>query len=263
VSDLRTDIAHSARIYDYLLGGKDNFAADRAAAEKMIESTPGLPISMRANRRFMARVAEYLAREAGIRQFLDVGTGLPTRPNLHEVVQAVDPTAKVVYVDNDPLVLVHARALLVGTDEGQVAYLDADLRHPETILEADTLTDLIDFDQPVALTLIAVLQHVTDDEVARGTIARLTQRFVPGSALVLSIVTTDNDPRGSQQTITTYNKSGVPVMGRTYDQVLGLFEGFELLDPGVVWVHQWQPAEEDLKTDGKDVYMYGGVAFKR
>src|SRR3982751_2393068 len=155
--ELNTEVAHSARIYDYLLGGKDNFAVDRAAAEKMLQYTPSLPISMRANRRFMAKAARYLA-EQGIRQFLDVGTGLPTHPNLHQVVQEVAPESAVVYADNDPLVLVHARALLTPVGTGAVSYLDSDLREPEAILTA--AAESLDLTRPVALTLIAVLQHI-------------------------------------------------------------------------------------------------------
>src|SRR5262245_24817657 len=144
VPELRMDVPHSARIYDYLLGGKDNFAADRAAADQMLKSTPGLPISMRANRRFMARAVRYMAADLGIRQFLDVGTGLPTEPNLHQVVQGVDRAANIVYVDNDPLVLVHAKALLTSTGTGTVAYLDADLREPEAIFASKQVTDTFD-----------------------------------------------------------------------------------------------------------------------
>src|SRR4051812_48024223 len=159
--DLHPDRPHSAPIYDYLLGGKDNFEADRAAAHDMLSHTPNLAISMKANRRFMSKVVAYLAA-TGIRQFLDVGTGLPTRPNLHETVQGIAPEASVVYVDNDPLVLVHARALLIPVGSGPVAYLDADLRRPEDILGSPEVS-AFDLTEPVALTMIAVLQHITDD----------------------------------------------------------------------------------------------------
>src|SRR3954447_20213224 len=154
--DLNTSVPHSARIYDFLLGGKDNFEADRAAAATIVEASPSLPISMRANRQYMARVAHYLAADRGIRQFLDIGTGLPTSPNLHEVVQGVAPESRVVYVDNDPIVLVHARALLTSSPEGRTAYLDADLRHPDAILAAPQLTETLDLGEPVAVSLIAV-----------------------------------------------------------------------------------------------------------
>ena len=258
--ELNTDIAHSARIYDYLLGGKDNFAVDRAAAQKMLETTPSLPISMRANRRFMAKAARHLV-ERGIRQFLDVGTGLPTHPNLHELVQGVAPDAAVVYVDNDPLVLVHARALLTPAGTGAVSYFDADIREPDVILSS--AAEVLDLTQPVGLTLVAVLQHITDDEDARGIISRIMDRLAPGSALAISTVTTENDPDAGERTITTYNRSGVPVVSRTRSAVESLFADFDLVDPpGVVPVHHWMPSEEDRATNDKDVYMYGGVAFK-
>jgi len=260
-NELRTDIAHSARIYDYILGGKDNFAADRVAAEKMLEHTPGLPISMRANRRFMARVGRYLAR-SGIRQFLDIGTGLPTQPNLHEVVQQEAPDAAVLYVDNDPLVLVHARALLTGAADGPVAYLDADLRKPAEILGDPSLTDVFDLSKPVALTLIAVLQHITEPGQATEIIALLMARLAPGSALAISAVTADHDPNAGQ-TLITYNKSGVPVVSRTRAEVVALFGDLDLVEPGVVPVHRWHPTDEDRTIKDKDVYMYGGIGFKR
>jgi hypothetical protein len=170
-TDLRTDRPHSARIYDHLLGGKDNFEPDRVAADKIVVNLPDLPVSMRANRRLMARVVHYLAAERGIRQFLDVGTSLPTAPNLHQVVQAVDPAARVVYVDNDPIVLVHARALLTSTPEGKTSYVDADLREPNALLSAPEPRETLDLSRPVALTLLAIIQHVTDEEQAHQIIA--------------------------------------------------------------------------------------------
>jgi O-methyltransferase involved in polyketide biosynthesis len=260
-NELRTDIPHSARIYDYLLGGKDNFAPDRAVAEKILLSTPGLPVSMRANRRFMARVTRFLARR-GFRQFLDVGTGLPTRPNLHEVAQREVPEAAVVYVDNDPLVLVHARALLTTAQPGLVTYLEADLREPKSILEDPQLATAFDLTQPVALTMIAVLQHVTEPGQDRRLIEAMMDRLAPGSALVISTVTVDNDPDGGSRTVKSYNSAGVPAVSRTREETLELFSGLELAEPGLVPVHRWQPEEADLTIDDKDVYMYGGVAFK-
>jgi len=258
--DLQTDRPHSARIYDYLLGGKDNFEADRLAAEQALKHTPLLPISMRANRRFMARVVTHLARR-GIRQFLDVGTGLPTSPNLHEVVQREAPDATVVYVDNDPLVLTHARALLTPIGTGPVSYLDADLRDPSTILDSDAVRDGFDATKPVAVTLIAVLQHVLDDGQARDIIGRLMAPFPAGSALALSVVTIDNDEAG-QGTVNTYNQNGVPVVARNRAGVEALFSGFALEEPGVVPVHHWYPTDEDRAVDDAAVFMYGGVAVK-
>ncbi|MEV6350054.1 SAM-dependent methyltransferase [Actinoplanes sp. NPDC051851] len=260
--DLQVDRPHSARIYDFLLGGRDNFEADRQAAAKMLEHTPNLPVSMKANRRFMARVVRHLAR-GGIRQFLDVGTGLPTKPNLHEVAQEVAPDARVVYVDNDPLVLVHARALLTPTGTGSVAYLDADLREPETVIESDAVVKSFDLAQPVAVTLIAVLQHVTDDALARHVIDELMAPLAAGSALVLSVVTVDNDPDAGPETVRTYNQHGVPAVARSRAGVETLFGGLELAEPGVVPVHHWQPTDEDRQVDDASVYVYGGVAFKK
>jgi O-methyltransferase involved in polyketide biosynthesis len=260
--ELRTDVAHSARIYDYVLGGKDNFEADRIAAEKMLLGMPSLRASMRANRRFMAKAGQYLARQ-GIRQFIDIGTGLPTHPNLHEVVQGVAPEAAVVYVDNDPLVLVHARALLTSVGTGTVSYLEADLRHPDPIFEAPQVTKSFDLSRPVAVTLIAVLQHIVDDEQARAIIDRIMGRLAPGSALAISAVTTDNDRPGGDHTVSTYNRSGVPVRPRSRAEVAALFGDLDLIEPGVVFVHQWHSDDADRTTDDKDVAMYGGVAIKR
>jgi O-methyltransferase involved in polyketide biosynthesis len=260
-AELRTDIPHSARIYDYVLGGKDNFEADRVAAEKMLEGNPSLRVSMRANRRFMAKAARYLAGR-GIRQFLDIGTGLPTHPNLHEVVQGVAPDAGVVYVDNDPLVLVHARALLTPVGTGPVSYLEADLREPDAIFAAPEVTDGFDLSEPVAVTLIAVLQHIVDDEKARAIIDSITDRLAPGSALAISAVTTENDRSGGDHTVSTYNNSGVPVRPRSHGEVVALFGDLALVEPGVVFVHQWHPDEQDRDTNDRDVAMYGGVAVK-
>ena len=260
-AELRTDIPHSARIYDYVLGGKDNFEVDRIAAEKMLQGQPGLRTSMRANRRFMVKVARYLAGQ-GFRQFLDIGTGLPTRPNLHEVVQGLAPDAKIVYVDNDPLVLVHARALLTPVGTGTVSYLEADLRTPDTIFAAKGVADQFDLGQPVAVTLIAVLQHITDEKEARGIVEGIMDRLAPGSALALSAVTTENDPTAGDHTVTTYNTSGVPVKPRSHGEVAALFGDLELVEPGVVFVHKWHPDDEDRAVDDKDVAMYGGVALK-
>jgi hypothetical protein len=259
--ELRPDVPHSARIYDYVLGGKDNFEADRVAAEKMLEGMPSLRVSMRANRRFMVKATRFLARQ-GIGQFLDVGTGLPTHPNLHEVVQGEAPDAKVVYVDNDPLVLVHARALLIPVGTGTVSYLDADLREPEAIFAAPPVRDDFDLSRPVAVTLIAVLQHIVDDDLARDIVARLMAPLVPGSALAIAAVTTENDQQGGDHTVQTYNRSGVPVHPRSRAEVTSLFGGLPTVEPGVVFVHRWRPEGEDAETADKDVAMYGGVAFK-
>jgi len=260
--DLRTDIAHSARIYDFLLGGKDNFAADREAAAAILAATPSMPVSMRANRNFMRRAAGYLAAERGVRQFLDIGTGLPTSPNLHEVVQGVAPQSRVVYVDNDPIVLVHARALLTSSPEGRTAYLDADLRHPDAILAAPQLTETLDLGEPVAVSLIAVLQFISDEDQVHAIIDQLMAPLVPGSALALSLVTVDTAPREATQATAQYRANGIPVKARSLAEATDLFRGLELVDPGVVLVHRWQPDDEAAALEDSQVFMYGGVAIK-
>jgi hypothetical protein len=261
-ADLRTNVPHAARIYDYLLGGKDNFAADREAAARIVQNLPNLPTSMRAARRFMTRVAHFLAAAQGMRQFLDIGTGLPTSPNLHEVVQEVAPAARVMYVDNDPLVLVHARALLTSTAEGRTSYLDADLRDPDAILNSAELRNTFNLDQPVAVTLMAILQYVGDDQEARRIIDRLMAPLASGSALALSTVTADTAPEQVDQGNAAYRDSGIPIRSRTKAEVERLFDRLELIDPGVTLVTHWHPDDEDRAVDDAHVYMYGGIAIK-
>ncbi|MEV4678059.1 SAM-dependent methyltransferase [Actinomadura sp. NPDC049382] len=262
-ADLRTDVAHSARVYDYLLGGKDNYAADRAAAEEVVRIAPYMRTSVRANREFMVRVARYLAAEAGIRQFLDIGTGLPTSPNLHEVVQEVDPSARVVYVDNDPIVLVHARALLTGTPEGRSRYIHADLAEPDAILASPEVRDTLDLSRPVALCLIAVLHFVHDEELARGVVRRLMDALPSGSHLALSTITIDSAPEEVGDAVRRYNARGINSKARTKAQVRSFFDGFELIEPGLTPVHHWRPDERARAIDDSQVSMYGGVAVKR
>jgi hypothetical protein len=260
-AELNTSVPHSARIYDYLLGGKDNFEADRAAANAIVQASPSLPVSMRANRQYMARVAHHLAAERGIRQFLDIGTGLPTSPNLHEVVQRVAPESRVVYVDNDPIVLVHARALLTTSPAGATAYIDADLRDVATILSADQVTQTLDFGRPVAVSLIAILQFITEDDDAHRIIAELMAPLPAGSTLAISTVTAHNPQAvsGAQ----AYRARGIPAKARTDDEVRGLFQGMDLLEPGVTLVHRWRPDPQAAAVDDTHVQMNGGVAVKR
>jgi hypothetical protein len=259
-ADLNTSVPHSARIYDFLLGGKDNFEADRTAAAKIVESSPSLPISMRANRRFMARVGRHLAADRGIRQFLDIGTGLPTTPNLHEVVQGVDPKANVVYVDNDPIVLVHARALLTSTPEGSTAYVDDDLRHVDSILGSPEVARL-DHRAPVSISLIAVLQFITDEAQAKAIIDALLAPFPAGSTLAISTVTAHNEQAVAGAR--AYSANGIQAKPRTDDEVAALFAGLELIDPGVVLVNRWRPEQEDIDVDDRHVQMAGAVGVKR
>jgi hypothetical protein len=261
--DLNTDVPHSARIYDYLLGGKDNFAADRDAAAAITRDWPNLAISMRANRNYMARVVRYLADALKIRQFLDVGTGLPTVPNLHEVVQGVAPESRVVYVDNDPIVLVHARALLASDPQGRTAYIDADLRDAQAILDAPQFRDTIDLSQPVALTLIAILQFVVDEEEAHRIIDELMAPLPPGSVLALSTVTADSAPDEVTRGVAAYNARGIKEKARDLAEVRDLFRDLELVDPGVTLVNHWRPDEAARAVPDEHVHMYGGVGIKR
>lgn len=261
--DLRTGVPHSARIYDYMLGGKDNFAADRAAAEHIAEDLPNLRTSMRANRRFLVRVARYLAADLGFRQFLDVGTGLPTSPNLHEVVQAVDPASRVVYVDKDPIVLVHARALLTSTPEGRTAYVDADLHDPESIFAAPQVAQTLDLDRPVALSLLAILQFVEDQDEAKSLVDRLMAPLAPGSALAISTVTGDSSPDEVARGVLAYKRNGLPNKARSRAEVEELLSGLDVVDPGVLLVHRWHPDELEAGLTDEQVYMHGAVAIKR
>lgn len=258
--DLRTDVPHPARVYDYILGGKDHFPADRAAAEQALGGWPSLSTSMRQSRAFMVRVARYLAAEAGIDQFLDVGTGIPTTPNLHEVVQRVTPEARVVYVDNDPIVLVHARALLTGDRSGRIACLDADLRNPDELLAAPELLDTLDLTRPVALSVLATVQFVPDDLVYRA-VARLMDPLPSGSFLALSTVTADSDP-DVRRVMRTYNDCGMFAVARTRPQVEAFFDGLVLVEPGVTLVHRWRPDVDAARVGDNQVGMYGGVARK-
>ncbi|MFF0865971.1 SAM-dependent methyltransferase [Nonomuraea sp. NPDC003560] len=261
--DLRTNVPHSARVYDYLLGGKDNFAADRTAAEEVIKIAPYMPTSVRANRDFMVRVTRHLAAERGVDQFIDVGTGLPTSPNLHEVAQQADPAARVVYVDNDPLVLVHARALLTSSPEGRTRYIQADLNDPDAIIGSAEVRETFDFTRPVALCLIAVVHFIPDDSDVRSIIEHLMKPLPPGSFLALSTITLDSAPsRLVSEAVAQYNRRGIMSKARTRAQIEEFFTGFELIEPGVVPVHRWRPDDRALLVEDSMVSMYGGLAVK-
>jgi O-methyltransferase involved in polyketide biosynthesis len=260
--DLKTEVAHSARVYDYILGGKDNYPADRAAAASIVADWPNLPKSMRANRKFMARAAHHLAATFGIRQFLDIGTGLPTAPNLHEVAQAVAPESRIVYVDNDPIVLVHARALLTSEPEGKATYVDADFLDPDAILGSAQLSETLDLNRPVALSLIAIVHFITDDAEVQRIIDRLMKPLAPGSILALSTCTADSAPEEVAAGVAAYNANGIPLVARDKATVERFFDGLEMLDPGVVLVNRWYPDKAAAETDDAHVHMYGGIARK-
>jgi hypothetical protein len=263
-NDLKTDVPHSARIYDYLLGGKDNFPADRAAAEAVLKVSPVTRAVAVSNRQFMRRVVHHLAAAEGIRQFLDIGTGLPTSPNLHEVAQGVAPECRVVYVDNDPIVLVHARALLTSAPEGKTTYVHADLHEPEAILESSEVGDTIDLDRPVALTMMAILHYVDDDAVLKDLIRRYMGALPKGSALALSMACLDTEiePERVDEGLRTFNAQGFGLKPRTLAETEALFEGLELVPPGVVMVHRWHPDEAAAEFSGNQVGMCGAVGRK-
>jgi hypothetical protein len=254
-----TSVAHVARVYNYWLGGKDNFAADREAAELALQVDPKMSLSVRANRAFLARTVRYLAAEAGIRQFLDIGTGLPAAGNTHEVAQSVDPRCRIVYADNDPIVLSHARALLTSAPEGQCAYLDADLRDPTTILEQAAAT--LDPSQPTAVMLIAVMHCVPDADDPHGIVAALMGAMAPGSFLALSHPASDmNAAVRSTMSRQVNARMATPVTLRERGQVDRFFDGLELVEPGVVPVPRWRPGSElEAKSPA---YVWGGVARK-
>jgi hypothetical protein len=259
VAGLDTSVAHPARVYDYWLGGKDNFAADREAAERVLAVTPGLRFRVRANRAFLGRATRYLAAEAGIRQFLDIGTGIPTGDNTHEVAQRAAPDSRVVYVDNDPIVLLHAQALLRSTPQGATDYLQADLRDPGTIL--DRAATVLDFGQPVAVMLLGVLHLIQDSEDPWGIVARLMAAMPAGSYLTVSHPAIDIH-RAQADAQRVYNERvSTPQTLRTRDQVAAFFTGLELVEPGLVQVHQWRPDPSDFAPEGV-VSAHGGVACK-
>jgi hypothetical protein len=254
-----TSVAHIARVYDYWLGGKDNYAADRAAGDEALQAYPNLVFSVRANRAFLARTVQYLAREAGIRQFLDIGTGIPTANNTHEVAQTIAPECRVVYVDNDPIVLSHARALMASSPFGACDYMDADLRDTQTILAGAART--LDFSKPVAVMLIAVLHLVGDEDDPYGIVTSLMNAVPPGSYLALSHVASDIEPEKMAEMGKRLNRL-LSQKGtyRSKADVERLFEGLEMVEPGVVPIPQWRPDSETAAQT--PAAMWGGVGRK-
>jgi SAM-dependent methyltransferase len=259
-----TTIPHPARRYNYWLGGKDNFRADRASADAIAAAFPHLPGAARENRAFLRRAVRTLAAEAGIRQFLDIGTGLPTADNTHEVAQAIDPQARIVYVDNDPLVLTYARALLAGTEQGATAYIDADLREPARILNDPATRATLDFTQPVALMLVAILHFVPDGDNPHAIVKELVDALAPGSFVVLSHATFDPLDAGTVARLDRVNAgSHPPFCPRTLDEVARFFPGLRLLEPGIVSVADWRAADEPQPRPAPaEVAWYGAVAHK-
>jgi O-methyltransferase involved in polyketide biosynthesis len=241
-----TRVPHSARIWNYWLGGKDNFAIDRQVGDQVLQIFPDIGYLARSVRSFLERVVTYLAREAGIRQFLDIGTGLPTFRNTHEVAQAIAPESRIVYVDNDPLVLAHARALLTSTPEGRTDYIDADARDSETILRAAGRT--LDLTQPVAITMLGILGHILDDDEAYATVDRLLKAVPSGSYFAIT------DPTHSESMdalLEHWNRFGEPKMtARSPEQLARFLDGLEIVEPGMVPVTQWHPELAETQLEG-------------
>ena len=259
-----TSVAHQARMYDYLLGGKDNYAADRAATEAALEVYPEWAFTARANRAFLGRAVRYLAGEAGMRQFLDIGTGIPTAGNTHQIAQAITPEARVVYVDCDPVVLAHARALLTSSDAGATEYIDSDLREVDAILEQ--AGRLLDFTQPVAVTLVAILHAIPDADDPHGIVARLMDAVPPGSHLALSHLGREFLPPETLRQMEDLSRGNIQqqFVYRSRDQVARFFAGLDLVEPGMVPIEDWrpEPGTADTAGTGKSA-LWGAVGRKR
>ncbi|MCX5239895.1 SAM-dependent methyltransferase [Streptomyces prunicolor] len=256
---LQLDRPHSARVWNFLLGGKDNYAADREAGEMIVQMFPDIALLARLQRRFLVRAVRYLTEEAGIRQFLDIGTGLPTVDNTHEVAQRIAPESRIVYVDNDPLVLVHAQALLTSTPEGACAYLDADVRDPEGILEVAAQT--LDFSKPIALTMLGILGQIPDSDEPEAVVGRFLDALPPGSYLALSDGTDTN--AALNQAISVYNANSASSYHlRGPERIAAYFKGLEVIEPGIVPTSQWHPEPVDVGRDPSDVDAICGIGRK-
>jgi len=249
-------VAHVARVYDYLLGGKDNFAADRGAAEQAMRINPDIVSTVRANRAFLVRTTSYLVGQAGIRQFLDIGTGMPTNRNIHEVAQSIAPESRIVYVDHDPIVLTHARALLSSDPQGATDYLEADLREPGKILAEAAHT--LDFSRPVAIMLIAILHLILDRDDPYHLVSQLVSAAAPGSYVVISHAASDIDTGAMISMTNRLNElmaqQSVP---RTHREVAAFFAGLDLIEPGLVRIPEWRPAS--VSDSAVRAQMWGAV----
>jgi SAM-dependent methyltransferase len=259
--EINTTVPSSARVYNYLLGGKDHFPIDRAVGDAIAEQVPTIRTMFRGQRAFLARTVRYLVREAGIRQLLDVGTGIPSAGNVHDVAHELAPESRVLYVDNDPVVLAHSRALLSTSPEGRVRFILADLREPETILGDPTLPQTLDLSQPVGLILIGIMHHLRDDDDPRRIVATLVHALAPGSYLVLSQSSQDFDPEAMRGLAAASEQSGIPNVPRTLAETRAFFADLELVEPGLVPLAAWRP-DPGSQEDPHSVYAYGGVARK-
>ena len=260
--DIDTSVPHSARMYDYILGGKDNFAVDRQAAARAMAANPHLATAMRENRALMRRMVRWLAADAGIRQFLDIGTGLPTSPNVHEIAQAAAPGSRIVYVDNDPIVLTHARALLTSNPGGATAYIHADLRDPDKILGDPRLLSTLDLSQPVALTVLGVLHFIPDEDDPWDIVGRLVAALPSGSYLAVQHPTRDFYPEGAGND-RAYRNAGIAFQYRTKDQFARFLTGLELVPPGIQLMSEWRAEDEPQpRPAAAEVGAYAAIGRK-
>jgi hypothetical protein len=257
---LDTSVPHSARMYDYWIGGKDNFPADRALGDLFAKAIPSIPVMARENRRFMHRVVRRLTATEGIRQFLDVGTGIPTRPNVHDIAQQTAPNTRVVYVDNDPLVLAHARALMVGDPAGTTAYIDADFTKPEQILADPQLRRVLDLDEPVGLLMIAVLMLVRDADDPWTAVRTLVDALPSGSYLAITHPGQDFDPAAMDAVVRAATQAGIVLAPRVRADVQRFFGDWEMVDPGLVPVMDWHP-DDGIRTI-ETAFYWAGLARK-
>ncbi|MFA1548962.1 SAM-dependent methyltransferase [Actinomadura chokoriensis] len=260
-SNVDSSVPHTARVWNYWLGGKDNYIVDRELGDQIQAVLPDIVASARADRGFLGRAVGHLAGEAGLRQFLDLGTGLPTAGNTHEVAQGIAPEARIVYVDNDPLVLTHAQALLTSTPEGATDYIESDAREPEKILEQAAAT--LDFGRPVAIMMLGILNFITDDDQAHQVVDRLLDAVPSGSHLAIAHPTGEVDGEAAQQAVDMSNQAGVaPMRLRSRAELESFFDGMEILEPGVVSCSRWRPAVSDPARLPKPVYQFCGLARK-
>jgi len=262
-AEIDSAVPHSSRVYDYWLGGKDNFAADRELAESIARFLPIMPAKVRVNRAFLGRVVRYLAEVEGIRQFLDVGAGLPTARNTHEVAQDIVPDARVLYVDNDPVVVAHARALMASHGPGQTGFVLGDVSEPDSILHHPAFTATLDVTEPVGVLMLAVLMHLDSWEHPHRAVTKLLAQLPPGSCLAVTHLTADSDPAGVARLVAASQQQGTAVVSRTRTEVEEFFAGLELVPPGVVPVTSWRPdgtvpAEDELAG----TYSFAGVGRK-
>jgi hypothetical protein len=261
--EIDTSRPHPARVYDYLIGGTSSFAADRETVAKVLAKSPNARIAPRENRAFLGRAVRFLTADVGLRQFLDIGTGLPTTNAVHEVAQAIEPSSRIVYVDNDPLVLVHAHALLTSAPEGRTAYIHADFRDPEAILAAPATRELLDFGQPVGLMLLGILHLLADADKPAEMVATLLNALPSGSYLVASHLTTEHDGERTAAGQAVMRDAGITMQKRDSGVFAEIaFSGLDLVPPGVVLVSEWRPDGSRPRPSPAEVSIYGGVARK-